>query len=118
MDKYKEGQLRLTKMQDANWVKTINKLKTLGCDAKDKEYCVFYKENNQGEQKKYPFNAVQYVEETKRFIFTKFNTNSLDYNEILDTVDSTEVLLDIEIEKYTSEEDNSDYDFIISHSYL
>lgn len=109
MDKYREEQLRVTKKHDTEWVKTITELKTLGCDTKDKEYCVFYKENNQGEQQKYPFNAVQYVEETKRFIFTKFNTNR-------DSVDSRVVLLDVEIEKYTTEEDDSDYNFIFFYS--
>lgn len=105
MDKYREEQLRLTKMQDAEWVKTINELKTLEFDAKSKGYCVFYKENNQGEQQKYPFNAVQYVEETKSFIFIKCDKDR-------DRV----VLLDVEIEKYTTEEDDSDYDFIFSYS--
>lgn len=105
MDKYREEQLRLTKMQDDDWVKTITELKTLGSNAKGKEYCVFYKENNQGEQKEYSFNAVQYVEETKNFIFTKFNKDR-------DRV----VLLDVEIEKYTTDGDDSDYNFVFSYS--
>lgn len=111
MDKYREEQLRLTKMQDAEWVKTINELKTLEFDAKSKGYCVFYKENNQGEQKEYSFNAVQYVEQTKNFIFTKFNRDR-----DRDSVDSRVVLIDVEIEKYTTDGDDSDYDFVFSYS--
>ncbi|APM37794.1 hypothetical protein [Clostridium kluyveri] len=109
MDKYREEQLRLTKMQDDDWVKTITELKTLGSNAKGKGYCVFYKENNQGEQKEYSFNAVQYVEETKNFIFTKFNRDR-------DSVDSRVVLIDVEIEKYTTDGDDSDYEFVFSYS--
>lgn len=78
MDKYREEQLRVTKKHDTEWVKTITELKTLGCNARDKEYYVVYKKNNRGKSKKYYFDEVQYVEETKSFIFTKFNRNSME----------------------------------------
>lgn len=113
MDKYKERELRVTRMQDANWVKTITELKTLGYNARDKEYYVVYKKNNRGKSKKYYFDEVQYVEETKSFIFTEFNRNSMDRSEILDTVDSKEVLLDIEIETYGVRGDDGNYEVVV-----
>jgi hypothetical protein len=95
MDKNKELNVRTTLMQSKEWREVISKLKELKVDNQTKNYVIVYKKENQRKDWDFKFNKVEYVEETKNFIFTSFKVNQ-DCS-LSDEITSREVLLDIEI---------------------
>jgi len=95
MDKNKELSIMTTLMQSKEWRDVISKLKELEIDNKNKNYVIVYKKENQRKDRDFKFNKVEYVEETKNFIFTSFKVNQ-DCS-LSDEVTSREVLSVIEI---------------------
>ncbi|MCB2297066.1 hypothetical protein [Clostridium tagluense] len=112
MDKYKEMRIRLTLMNDKNWVKAIGTLKTLEFDNEKKDYTVVYKKEKQRKNSNFRFNKVEYVEETYTFIFTNFKSG--EDGLLTEKVNSREVIMDIEIIDFKIEDkqDFSMYGFI------
>ncbi|HDI3121662.1 hypothetical protein FDA77_00975 [Clostridium botulinum] len=102
MKKDKELTIRLTLMNSKEWVQTINTLKTLQIDNENKDYTVVYKKENQRKNREFTFHKVEYVEETKGFIFTSFELS--DEDSLTDEMDSRETLMDIEIVKIRIED--------------
>ncbi len=75
---YKAMERRLSLMHDKNWIKTISDLKKLNntnLDNDKYDHVVTYKEQKQKNNRKFSFHETQYIEETKMFIFNKYESD-------------------------------------------
>lgn len=96
-------------MHDKNWIKTISDLKKLNdtsFDFEKNEYIVTYKEQKQRNNRAFSFHAVQYIDETKMFIFTMFDSDCMT-GELKEGVSDRIEIFDIEIISYEAREKNS-----------
>lgn len=95
---YKEMEKRLSLMHDSEWVKSINQLKTFVYDPNYK-YKILYREKQQKKNRTFYFQKVQFIEETKSFIFTRY-LEDWENGKLTDEVRDKIVLKETDIIKY------------------
>lgn len=67
---YKDNEKYVTLLHNPKWVKKISDLKELKVEEyENKNFYIIYRKDNQKQERKEQFYTLQYVEETKSFIF-------------------------------------------------
>lgn len=105
---YKRTEKLLSLMHDKNWVKTISELKNLDIDNENFAYKVTYKQESQRKNRTSYFHSVQYIEETKMFIFTTYESD-FETGKLTDKVRDRYELHIVEVISYEKNKKNDFY---------
>lgn len=106
---YKEQEKYLSLLQDKEWVTMISNLRNLKCDYEKNDYQLYYKQKNHKKPQSLYFHKVEYIEDNKTFIFTRYD---IDEGEITDKVIDKVVLGITDIMNFEIT-NKSDYDFVL-----